>query len=166
MACPLSGDGRGSVGVAGAGGLVGRGGELAAIVARAGEAASGRPGVVWIEGEAGAGKTSLLRAAVAALAADFRVVRAHADELAADVSFDVVAQLGVRDASAPFPAGLELIGQWSGGSDGRPVLVAVEDLHWADAESRLALLTAARRLSEDRVLILVTSRLDSPAADG
>ena len=152
--------------MAGARDLVGRAGELAAIVARAGEAGGGRPGVVWIEGEAGAGKTSLLRAAVAALAADFRVVRAHADELAADVSFDVVAQLGVRDASAPFPAGLELIGQWSGGSDGRPVLVAVEDLHWADAESRLALLTAARRLSEDRVLILVTSRLEPAVADG
>jgi DNA-binding NarL/FixJ family response regulator/tetratricopeptide (TPR) repeat protein len=152
--------------VTGAGGLVGRTGELAAIVARAGQASGGRPGVVWIEGEAGAGKTALLRAAVAALAADFRVVRAQADELAADVSFDVVAQLGVRDASAPFPAGLDLIGQWAGQPDGQPVLVAVEDLHWADAESRLALLTAARRLSEDRVLMLVTSRLDPPAADG
>ena len=135
-------------------------------MARAGEAASGRPGVVWIEGEAGAGKTALLRTAVAALAADFRVVRAEADELASGVAFDVVAQLGVRDAAAPFPAGLELIGQWAGRPDGRPVLVAVEDLHWADAESRLALLTAARRLGEDRVLIVVTSRLDSPAADG
>src|SRR5580693_6111625 len=166
MACPLSGDGRGSVGVAGAGGLVGRGGELAAIVARAGEAASGRPGVVWIEGEAGAGKTALLRAAVVALAADFRVVRAEADELALGVSFDVVTQLGVRDAAAPFPAGLDLIGQWTDQPDGRPVLVVVEDLHWADAESRLALLTAARKLGEDRVLMVVTSRVDPPAADG
>ena len=135
-------------------------------MARAGEAAAGRPGVVWIEGEAGAGKTALLRAAVVALAADFRVVRAEADELALGVSFDVVTQLGVRDAAAPFPAGLDLIGQWTDQPDGRPVLVVVEDLHWADAESRLALLTAARKLGEDRVLMVVTSRVDPPAADG
>jgi DNA-binding CsgD family transcriptional regulator len=153
-------------GVAGAGALVGRAEELAAIVGRARQACDGRPGVVWIEGEAGAGKTALLRAAVGVLAGEFHVVRAQADELAAEVSFDVVGQLGVRDAQAPFPAGLELIGRWAGQPDGRPVLAVVEDLHWADAESRLALLTAARRLDEDRVLMLVTSRLDPPAADG
>jgi hypothetical protein len=130
---------RGFGGVAVAGVLVGRAGELAAIVARARQASGGRPGVVWIEGEAGAGKTALLRAAVAVLAGEFQVLRAQADELAADMSFDVVGQLGVRDAEAPFPAGLELIGQWTGQPDGRPVLV-VEDLHWADPESRLALL--------------------------
>ncbi len=135
-------------------------------MSRARQACGGSPEVVWIEGEAGAGKTALLRAAVAVLAGEFEVVRAQADELASDMSFDVVAQLGVRDAQAPFPAGLELIGQWSGQPDGRPVLVVVEDLHWADTESRLALLTAARRLGEDRVALLVTSRLDPPAADG
>lgn len=145
---------------------MGRAEELAAIVARARQACGGSPGVVWIEGEAGAGKTALLRAAVAVLAGEFEVVRAQADELASDMSFDVVGQLGVRDAQAPFPAGLELIGQWADQPDGRPVLVVVEDLHWADTESRLALLTAARRLGEDPVLMLVTSRLDPPAADG
>jgi DNA-binding CsgD family transcriptional regulator/tetratricopeptide (TPR) repeat protein len=42
----------------------------------------------------------------------------------------------------------------------------VDDLHWADAASRLALLTVARRLEEDRVVLIVTSRPDSATSDG
>jgi predicted ATPase len=67
--------------VAAADGLVGRAGELSAIMARAGAASAGRPGVVWIEGEAGAGKTALLRAAVEDLAGDFQVLRASSAAL-------------------------------------------------------------------------------------
>ena len=41
----------------------------------------------------------------------------------------------------------------------------VEDLHWADRESRQALLTVVRRVGEERVLLLVTSR-PGAASDG
>ncbi len=44
--------------------------------------------------------------------------------------------------------------------------VVIEDLHWADVASRQALLTAARRLENDRVVMLLTSRPDTGAADG
>ena len=44
--------------------------------------------------------------------------------------------------------------------------VAVEDLHWADSGSRLALLAAVRRLGHDRVVVLVTSRPAPGVADG
>ncbi len=147
-------------------GFVGRQQELAAISAAAAEAIESRPSVVWIGGEAGSGKTHLLRKAVRDLPAGFQILRAEADELATDVSFDIVGQLGVRHATAAFPAGLALLEQWSRRQADGPVAVAVEDLHWADPESRAALLVAARRLAQDRVLLLVTSRPEPDPLDG
>ncbi|HEX3260153.1 MAG TPA: AAA family ATPase [Pseudonocardia sp.] len=140
--------------------FVGRAAQLAALRSGAEDAVAGRARVVWIEGEAGAGKTALLDRATDALPPAFTVLRAEADELGADVAFGLVEQLAPRTAAAPFAVGLELLDRWSG-ADG-PVAVVVEDLHWADAPSREALLTAARRLSRDRVLLVVTSR---PGAD-
>jgi DNA-binding CsgD family transcriptional regulator len=147
-------------------GFVGRAEELAAIAARAADASHGRPSVVWIDGAPGAGKTALLRAAVAALPPGFAVLRAEAGELAADIAFDLVSQLAEVAAAAPFPVAMELLGIWGAMSRAGPVAVVVEDLHWADPESRLALLTAARRLRADRVLMLVTSRHGPEDADG
>jgi DNA-binding CsgD family transcriptional regulator len=153
-------------GVVGDPGFVGRGDELAAISARAADVAGGRPWVVWIEGDAGVGKTALLRQAVSALPSGFQLLRAEASELAGDVPFDLICQLGEIATTAPFPAAMATLGLWGRAAHGGPVAVAVEDLHWADAESRLALLTAARRLREDPVLLLVTSRPGAADADG
>ena len=121
-------------------GFVGRQRELEAIAAAAAAAMESRPWVVWINGEAGSGKTHLLRAALRALPADFLIVRAEADELAQDVAFDLVGQLGVDPATAAFPAGLALLERWGRLQTDGPMAVAVEDLHWADPESRAALL--------------------------
>jgi tetratricopeptide (TPR) repeat protein len=96
---------------------------------------------------------------------DFTVLRAEADEQAVEVPFDVVGQLAEVEASTPFAAGLELLARWSGAQDARPLVVVVEDLHWADPRSREALCTAGRRLGRDRVLVVVTSRPD-PTPDG
>lgn len=147
-------------------GFVGRQPEVAAIAAAAAQAALGTFRAVWIEGEAGAGKSALLRTSLEQLPDGFTTVRAEADQLAGDVNLEVVAQLGVAAAADPFHAGLELlelIGERQGLG---PVAVVVEDLHWADPASRLALLTAARRLRDDRVLLLVTSRPDGRDYDG
>ena len=153
-------------GVVGDLGFVGRVEELSAIAARAADASHGRPSLVWIDGAPGAGKTALLRAAVAALPPGFAVLQAEAAELAAEIPFDVVSQLGEVTEAAPFPVAMELLGIWGTANAGGPVAVVVEDLHWADPESRLALLTAARRLREDPVLMLVTSRGGPEDADG
>jgi len=64
-------------------GIVGRDGELAAIALCAADAAAGRARVVWVEGEARAGKTALLRAALNALPEGFTVLRAADGELPA-----------------------------------------------------------------------------------
>ena len=87
-------------------------------------------------------------------------------ELAAEIPFEVASQLGEITETAPFPVAMELLGIWGAANGGGPVAVVVEDLHWADPESRLALLTAARRLREDPVLMLVTSRGGPEDADG
>jgi len=153
-------------GAAAADRLVGRGGELTAILAKAREAADGHPWVLWIEGEAGSGKTSLLRAALRALPEGYRVLAAEADELATDMAFQLVEQLGVTADVGAFPAGMELLQLWGTESERGPIAVAVEDLHWADGDSRLALLTAVKRLRHDRVLVLVTTRPAEGVPDG
>ncbi len=138
--------------------FVGREAELDAIEARAEEAAAGRAGVVWIEADAGAGKSALVEAALDRLPAEFSVYRSTADELAADHTLDVVHQLAPVNATDGFGAGLELLDVFARWQDDGPVAVVIEDLHWADVTSRQALVTAARRIAADRVLMLVTSR--------
>src|SRR5690349_24490102 len=108
--------------------FVGRDAQLAALRACAEDAAGGRARVVWIEGEAGAGKTALLDRATDALPPAFTVLRAEADELGADVAFGLVVQPAPRTAAAPFAAVLELLEGWSGAE--APVAVVVVDLHW------------------------------------
>jgi len=97
--------------------------ELAAISARAADAARGRPSVVSIDGVPGVGKTVLLRAAVAALPPGFAVLRAEAAELASDIPFEVVSQLGEVAETAPFPVAVELLGIWGAVNGGGPVAV-------------------------------------------
>jgi ATP/maltotriose-dependent transcriptional regulator MalT len=144
--------------------FVGRRDELAVVASAAVQVRSGRAWVVWVEGEAGTGKSMLMRRALADLG-DFTVVVAEADELAVDMPFGVVDQLLQIGSAAPFPVGLELLTWFAGLQDRGPVALVIEDLHWADAASRLALLTAVRRLHDDHVLVLVTARSQTRGAD-
>ena len=59
-------------------------------------------------------------------------------------------------------AGGELLGLFRDmqASSDKPVVVVVDDLHWADIESAGALLFAFRRLRADRVLTLLSVRPD------
>jgi DNA-binding NarL/FixJ family response regulator/Tfp pilus assembly protein PilF len=139
-------------------GFVGREAEMGVIAAAAEAAAGGRPQVVWVEGEAGSGKTALVRQAAAALPAGFSRVRVQSDELAADIPYELAGQLGAANIEGPFVAGMSVLDAWSTAQDGGPVAVLVEDFHWADAASSQALLSAARRLDQDRLVVILTSR--------
>jgi DNA-binding CsgD family transcriptional regulator len=141
--------------------FIGRAQELAIIAASVEAAMSRRPGVVWVEGEAGSGKTALAREAVRTLPASFSVVRAQADELAADIAYELAVQLGAVNTDGPFVAGMSLLQSWSSAQGSGPVAVVVEDLHWADHSSSQALLSAVKRLDRDRVLVIITSRPDA-----
>jgi DNA-binding CsgD family transcriptional regulator len=127
-----------------------------AIALAATRVAAGTGQIVWIEGEAGMGKTTVLRAALRTLPADFAVRRGEADEEGRDRSYDLVDRLGRRAAVSPLGAGVELLESWA--ALRRPVAVAIEDLHWADEESQRSLLAAGRRLANAPVLLLVTAR--------
>ena len=122
--------------------------------------------MVWIEGDAGFGKTALVRRVLAALPSDFMVMSAEADELAREQPFGVVSRLGAATSAGSFAAGLELLRLTGERQDHRPVLVVVEDMHWADATSREALVTMARRLDAEPVALLLTSRPGGRDADG
>ena len=71
----------------------------AAIAAAASEDA----GLVWIEGEAGAGKTALVAKVTAELAAAGSVLRMAADEHTEDRPFWVTQQVGVTALTGPSP---------------------------------------------------------------
>jgi DNA-binding CsgD family transcriptional regulator/tetratricopeptide (TPR) repeat protein len=136
--------------------FVGREMELAALSAAVSESAAGQSKVLWVEGDAGSGKTTLVRRALAAVPDPTVVAWASGDELATEVHYGVVSQLHPVTAGSPFGAGLELLSAF--GHGGGLAVVVVEDLHWADRGSRLALLTMARRLEADGILLVVTSR--------
>ena len=88
----------------------------------------------------------------------FQVLRAEADELARDVTLELAGQLGSFAATDGFGVGMEILNLIDRVQTDGPVALVVEDLHWADLASRQALLTAARRLRNDRSLIVLTSR--------
>ena len=142
----------------GASPLVGRTEEQEAIEVALREAVAGQPSVVWVEADAGFGKTALVRHALARMPAGMQVQEAHADELATEVPFELAGRLGASTTDNSFGAGLQLLETWARHQDHGPLAVVVEDLHWADSASSKALLCAAQRLDEDKVALIVTSR--------
>ena len=158
-----------------AGGIfVGRAGELAVLEAAAAAARRGQPQVVLVEGEAGAGKSSLLARFAAGLVGA-AVLRAGGDEAELLLPYGVVGQLVVSARGAgdrpgllaaelsdrvdPLAVGADLL-VWLGlCCRGRQMaLVLIDDLHWADGLSARALLFAVRRLQADRVLVVAAAR--------
>ncbi|WP_414938414.1 BTAD domain-containing putative transcriptional regulator [Amycolatopsis sp. cmx-11-51] len=126
----------------------------------------GRGGTVWLDGEAGSGKSALLAEALAT--ARNRTSWVEADELTSAVPLSLIADcLGGEALESLDKTVTELC------EDGPRVLV-FEDLHWADEESLLAwqrlhrltahlpllLIGSARPLPRRRTLDVLRSRLD------
>jgi DNA-binding CsgD family transcriptional regulator/tetratricopeptide (TPR) repeat protein len=144
-------------------GLLGRDAEVATLGQALVRALGGAPQVVLVAGEAGIGKSAL----VAAL-----VRRAHG--LGArvgvggclDVSgyapcgaiVEAMRQLGVDG----LPAGTAPPDAWSHAvrseAAGGPVVLVVEDIHWAERETRDALKTLALTAARERLLVVLTVR--------
>ena len=168
--------------------FVGRQAELAVMQARLTEALAGRPQTMQIQGPAGIGKTALLEHFLHDSGAEPApiVLSASGEETEQLLAYGVLDQL-VRSAhvadpppgeSGSVPAPLDLVpGQvadqvddpvtvgarfldFLDRLDGRGVVLAVDDAHWADRPSLQALIFALRRLVADRVLAIIAVRDD------
>ena len=157
--------------------FVGRLPELSALADALTAVGEGKPEVVLIEGEAGIGKSSLVSEFLATRQG-MPVVTASGEEAEAFLPYGVVQQLtaqavaasaralaglellsnGPRADADPLLVGVELLALFSFLQGGEAVAVVIEDLQWMDLMSARALLFTIRRLSADRVLIILTCR--------
>jgi DNA-binding CsgD family transcriptional regulator/tetratricopeptide (TPR) repeat protein len=151
---------------------VGRGAELAALGELAESLVAGTGRLVLIEGAAGTGKSTLL-AVLEQLVARRRIAvrRATAIEIDVDQPFAVIARaLGsgvetpLENASAVALAegGLAAVHRISQGllvgADAAPLLLCVDDAHWADEQSLRVLEVVASAIRRHRVVIALTWR--------
>ena len=147
--------------------FVGRQRELEALEEGLARARGGQPWLVLVEGPAGIGKTSLVEQFLGAVA-DVTVLRASGDLSESDLPFGVVDQL-LRRAGEPPPrepdhlgAGARILELLGALQDEHPVVLFLDDAHWADVPSLRALLFVVRRLVADRVLVVATTREHAP----
>lgn len=149
---------------------VGRAPALAVLHEQLAVAAAGAARTVWIDGEPGVGKTTLVRAFLAETS--YRVAWASGDEEETSLPYGVLNTLHRAIAAAadaprslgdvpsthiePLAAGAELLVALGGLDD--PLVLVVDDLQWADAQSASALRFALRRLLAERILVVLITR--------
>src|SRR4051794_25874520 len=153
--------------------FVGRVDELRALDEEWGRARSGEPRLVWLTGTAGIGKTSLLRRFLGGLPAA-QLLWASADESEAEVPYGVLTQLVAELPSTlpcefrldadPLAVGSLLLDALRALQTLGPVLVVIDDAHWADRMSVQALVFVLRRLRSGQVLAVLSARSDPPMA--
>jgi DNA-binding CsgD family transcriptional regulator len=170
--------------------IVGRDEELDRISRFVGDVAA-LPGVLLLEGGAGIGKTTLWRGGLAAAeATGFVVLRSTPSEAETHLAYAAAADLLAPVADDVLPrlpevqrralSGALLLQSDDPATDRRavataflgvlralasegPLLVAVDDLQWVDADSALVLSFAARRLTSETIAVLLTRRTEEAA---
>lgn len=156
--------------------FVGRGRHLSALDGQLAHVAAGASRIVLVDGPAGIGKTALIGRFVAGHP-DAEVLRACGEENETGLPFGLLDQLLSRTAhdeqvlprppAADAPTAgarlLDVLGELQTRTAG-PLVLVVDDAHWADSSSLQALAFALRRLRADRVLTVVVVReADDPA---
>jgi DNA-binding CsgD family transcriptional regulator/tetratricopeptide (TPR) repeat protein len=145
-----------------ASGFVGRQPELGLLGERFAMAQSGQPQVVWLEGEPGSGKSSLLSRFLQS-EPNAVVLQVGCDETESLLSYGVVDQFDEAAATEPgidpMAVGARLLDLFDTlQGDAAVVVLVIDDLQWADRPSSRAVLFALRRLRADRVLAIVSAR--------
>src|SRR4051794_17923608 len=171
--------------------LLERGPDLARLTAHIGALQQRAGGAVLVEGPPGIGKTALLAEALAG-AGELPVLRARGSELETALAFGGVRQLFTAalrrlpeaDRTALLTGPASLAASVLGFSDGTPdalsdplhglywlaadlaertpLIVAIDDLHWLDEESRRFVAYLVPRLEEVPLLVLATTRPGEP----
>jgi DNA-binding CsgD family transcriptional regulator len=131
------------------------------------QAATAGPGaLVFIEGEAGIGKTALLRAFAEGQLGKLPVRWGACDALQTPRPLaplhDIAAQIGGELAASleSEPDRVRVFGVFLEALGAKPSLVLVEDLHWADEATLDLLRYVSRRLARTRSLVVCTFRSD------
>ncbi|WP_149037942.1 AAA family ATPase [Kitasatospora sp. MBT63] len=154
--------------------FVGRTGELATFGTLAAAVRGGQPWLVVVEGEAGIGKTWLIRRALSDLRG-FAVWWARCDPLERDWPYGVVEQWlrGIEPDSlasfaalsgrlaphtSPVQAGGELLELLATAQGRGPVALVLDDAQWADEVSLRVIGFIVRRLWRDQVMVVLAAR--------
>ncbi len=144
---------------------MGRVEELALLHELAAKVRVGNPQLAWVLGEAGIGKTTLVRRFLAT-ATDFTVVSATADRTETANDYGVIGQLTARvrgpgrppAGASPSAVGAQLLELLSALQARSPVALVLDDLQWIDGPSALALSFVLRRMWADQVLTIMVAR--------
>lgn len=151
---------------------------LAAVHSLIEEALEGRGGALFVVGEAGLGKTTVLEHAVAAARGRFRAGIGRADVAEAALPFGLISQaleavLGdsatladpAQRSAAPSPADYfyAVLANLRRAA-AEPLFLALDDAHWADPDSLTLLRLICRRVAALPVAVLVTARPWPPEA--
>jgi DNA-binding NarL/FixJ family response regulator len=173
--------------------LIGRDAELERLAAAAAAARAGRGKIVLISGEPGIGKTAILAALLdSAAVAGTRIASGAAEELEMRVPFAAVSDCLRLTAAAADPRAAEIaamlhgahrssgafsaadaeflvteaiLGLVDGWCTAGPVVLAVDDLQWADPASLLVLHRLGRVAGQLPLLLAGTRRPGSGSAD-
>jgi DNA-binding CsgD family transcriptional regulator len=140
--------------------------EVAVLAAAARDAAGGAGSVVLVSGEAGIGKSTLVTAMGPGLPTEGRMLIGHCDDLSTPRTLgpfrDLVGSVGPR-LSAVLPGDAahdavltELRAELD--RSGRPTVLVVEDVHWADDATLDALRFLVRRLDAIPAVLVLTYR--------
>jgi hypothetical protein len=144
-----------------------RGGVSEAIAELIDAARGGRGGVLFVEGDAGLGKSSVLDSATALAAPDLRVGLGRGDAMETSLPFGVLGQaldmLGGPDLAAGThaatvrPEQLYRLLRWLETVE-QGLLIALDDLHWADSDSLELLSLLCRRIDSLPAAVVATFR--------
>ena len=146
--------------------LLEREAELARLHSVLNEARQGRGRIVFIGGEAGIGKTSLVSAFAAATAGDPRMVIGRCDALVTPRTLgpllDLAINLGISGENGRDALLRDLLADVR--HHGATILV-IEDAHWADDASIDLLVMLGRRVADLPLLLIVTYRDDEAVGE-
>jgi DNA-binding CsgD family transcriptional regulator/tetratricopeptide (TPR) repeat protein len=131
------------------------------------EVRSGVGRMLLVSGEAGIGKTALVRSFTASVRGSARVLEGACDALAAPRPLGAFVDIGggsgdrLRELVAQDPSPHEVFDALSEELAGQPSVLVVEDVHWADEATLDVLRVLGRRIEGVDALVILTYRDDA-----